>query len=197
METNIIRRAIQLGTNITVNSLKNIEGDHIYSPDIYIPNSGKSDELNSPLGDKWVKLFSNNSEHYIVIEAPIINISRRKVITKQAILGIDTSFFQVISNGDYNINMKFSFITDHTWKRTRSDFKEYLTVMGIKDKVQILNSLLNNEYNIQEVVIEGVTETMNENYSNVIDVILDLAKVEDLHIFDEYKTKGSLTINKY
>lgn len=195
--TDPIRRATQLATNITINSLNGVEGDHIYEPDVYVQNSGKSGILNTPLGDKWVQLQPINDSTFVVIEAPIINITRKKSIVKQSISGLDGSIFQITSNGDYNISMKFSFITDKTWKRVDDTFKDYLKAMNIKDKLHIQNALLNEQYDIEYVIIENITESINPTYSNIVDVSLSMSKVVEYNIFDKYIENGSLTINKY
>jgi len=197
METNIIRRVTQLGTNIAVNAIKGIEGDHIYSPDVYVADSGKSDQLKTPLGDKWAQLTSYDPYYNITIEAPIINITRKKTVIKTQVSGLDNSIIQVTSGGDYNISMSFSFITDKTWKRTRDDFENYLNVMKINKEITITNDLLNNKYDIYDVIIENIKDSPNPTYSNIIDVTLSMSKVKKYEMFGKYIENGSISLTSF
>jgi len=221
------KRAIEMGYNIASNVIPKLkEGDNIFYPDTYINIVGKSDQLNTPLGDKYMILsYPYNYEYQqgmiptgirprteqfvttpttlpskqktITIEAPIINVTRKKTVISTSVYGLDSSIFQTTSNGDYNITASFSFISDKIWERKRDDFNDFLSVMNRQTDIDIVNPFLNDNYNINKIIIESFTVTPDSNYSNIINVNLNMKYVAGYKIFDKYISDGSLTLQKY
>jgi len=191
-KTEIIRRATNLGVGIIDG------GDNIGHPEVYKDTVELSNHLSTPIGDKVMYLTYSTTDglNGIRIEAPIINVSRKKTVTSTQINGLDSSIFEVTSNGDYNISLSFSFITDKIWDRKREDFLNFLETANYLNSVDITNSFLNEHYNIDKVVIDSYNITPSSKYSNVIDIKMNLLYEADYKIFDKYLSNGSLTLKE-
>jgi len=189
----IVRRSINLGVNVFGK-----EQDNIQHPENYIDINNTSDILDTPMGDNFMMLsykYTTSSNirtadiiyiMSILIEAPIINITRKKTVINTTVNGLDSSIFEVTSNGDYNISATFSFITNRTWKRKRDDFMEFLNVMNYGYELTINNPFLNTNFNIHKVILENYTVRPNKEFTNIIDVTLNLKYVADYKMFEEY-----------
>lgn len=184
----IIRRSINLGINVIGK-----EQDSLHHPENYIDINNTSDILETPMGDNFMQLKYSYSKPdgiiyktTILIEAPIINVTRKKSVINNIVNGLDSSIFEITSNGDYNISVKFSFITDKTWQRKRDDFNEFLKIVNYQHELTLNNPFLNTNFNIHKVIIENYTIKPNEQYTNIIDVTMNLKYVASYDMFEEY-----------
>lgn len=174
--------------------------DNALHPESYIDISAKSTQLGTPIGDKFIVFTLPNSTDLanidltltqksvgelsgLVLEDPIITISRDKEIIRTKVNGLDGDIVEVVSNGTYDINIIGVFASDNFWKYDSDNIKILEDAFAYKQALEVISPYLNDIFKIYNVVLVNHKIAQSTEFTNVTAYEINCIAILDIDIF--------------
>lgn len=119
-----------------------------------------------------VKSTSQNYQGLDLLDAPLIAVSRKKVIIQTAIAGRDGSVKELISNGDWNVRIRGILASHDSPVYPYADVEALNRLVNVPAALEIESRLL-NMFGINSLVIESFEFPDSNGFTNIQPYILN------------------------
>jgi len=174
--------------------------DNALHPESYLDISAKSTQLNTPIGDKFIVFTLPNSVDLatidltltqksvgelegVVLENPIITISRNKELIRTKVNGLDGEIIEIVSNGTYDINIIGIFSSNSLWKYNVESIKILEDAFAYKQELEIISPYLNDVFKIYNVVLANHKIAQSSEFTNIVAYEINCIAVLETDIF--------------
>lgn len=157
--------------------------DNAFHPTLDV--TAKSKTLNTPIGDRFLMLshIENNVTIEFLIEDPIITISRPREIIQTSINGLDGKIIEIVSNGNYEINIVGVLSGPSFWNYDEISIKLLELTSKYKNYLDLNSPYLNNCFDIHKIVITDHKIAQSTEFSNITAIEINCVSVLNENIF--------------
>ena len=101
--------------------------------------------------------YSNNGGEIlsVTLNIALITIAQTKNIVTTAVQGLNGTIKEYISDGDYQINIKAQIVGDAPDYYPAEQVKALKEILSISDSINILSTILNKYFNLENVVVKN------------------------------------------
>jgi hypothetical protein len=174
--------------------------DNALHPEAYLDISAKSTMLNTPIGDRFISFvipdvtISKNTLDVsgvdvtgqitgFIMEDPIITITRPREIVQTVVNGLDGKIIEIVSNGNYEINIVGTFAGVRFWEYDNDNLVYLEKICKYKGEIDILSPYLNNVFEVFKIIVTDHKIAQSSEFTNITAIELNCVAVLNESIF--------------